>query len=133
MTFINFIQRFSTEKAAIDYFLHIHCNNKLICPYCKATIKVYRYRDRAKVCHCKNCNNSFSLFSNTIFEKSRTDMRKWFYVIHLFLIDKAGISVCRLQKEMGVTYKTAWRMLNMIREAMEDTSWRKIFEMFAKI
>jgi hypothetical protein len=44
---------------------------------------------RAKVCHCRECGNSFPPFSGTIFEKSGTDMRKWFYAAHLILNDKA--------------------------------------------
>jgi transposase-like protein len=133
MTFIEFNQKFPTEKAAIDYFLKIRYKGTLTCPHCGAKVKVYRYRKRAKVCHCKNCNNSFSPFTNTIFEKSSTDMRSWFYAIHLFLNGKKGISGCQLQREIGVTYKTAWRMLKQIREAMGNNDMAKAFSALVEV
>jgi transposase-like protein len=133
MTILEFNNEFPTEKAAIDYFLSVRYNDTLTCPHCGATVRVYRYRERAKACHCKNCNNSFSPFSDTIFEKSSTDMRKWFYAVHLILNDKKGISGCQLQREIGVTYKTAWRMLRLIREAMGNEDMRKSFDIFVEI
>jgi transposase-like protein len=120
MTFSQFEELFPDEKAAIEYYIHIRYDGTLACPHCGAVIKVYRYRKRSKVCHCKNCNNSFSPFAGTIFEKSATPLRKWFYAIHLFLNDRKGRSACYMQRELEVTYKTAWRMLLQIRKAMKS-------------
>jgi hypothetical protein len=74
MIFLEFNRTFPTEKAAIDYFLHVRYNDTLTCPHCGAKVKVYRHRKQAKACHRKNCNCSFSLFSGTIFEKSATSL-----------------------------------------------------------
>jgi len=60
-------------------------------------------------------------------------MRKWFYAIHLVLNGKKGISGCQLQRELGVTYKTAWRMLTLIREAMGNTDMAETFQCFVEI
>jgi transposase-like protein len=133
MTFQEFNQLFPTEKAAADYFLRVRYGDTLTCPHCGAKVKVYCYRKRAKACHCKNCNNSFSPFSNTIFEKSATSLVKWFYAVHLFLNDKKGISGCQLQREIGVTYKTAWRMLQQIRMAMGNADMTKAFSVLVEV
>lgn len=133
MTFFDFMIKFPTEKAVIKYFLKIRYNDVLICPYCGSKVRVQHRNDNLKLCNCHNCNNTFSPFKNTIFEKSSTDLRKWFYAIHLFLNSKKGISGLQLQREIGVTYKTAWRMLKQIRSAMGNTDMSKAFEAMVEI
>ena len=133
MTFLEFNKIFPTDNSVIDYFIKARYKNTLKCPHCEATTQVYRYRNRAKVFKCTFCNNTFSPFSNTIFEKTTTDMRKWFYAIHLVLNAKKGISGCQLQREIGVTYKTAWRILQQIRIAMANEQFKKSFDVLVEI
>ncbi len=133
MTFFDFMEKFPTDKAVIKYFLKIRYNDVLICPHCGSKVRVQHRNDNLKLCNCHNCNNTFSPFKNTIFEKSSTDIRKWFYAIHLFLNSKKGISGLQLQREIGVTYKTAWRMLKQIRSAMGNTDMTKAFEAMVEI
>ena len=117
MTFMELMEKFPTEKAVIGYFLKVRYPSGVCCNHC-GSVKVYQENNYPKVFHCNDCVNSFSPFKHTIFEKSSTDLRKWMYAIHLFLNAKKGISAMQLQREIGVTYKTAWRMLHQIRKAM---------------
>jgi transposase-like protein len=132
VTFYEFNQKFPTDEVAIDYFYQVRYDGKIVCPHCGSKVNLYR-TSRKKVCICHNRENTFSPFSGTIFEKSSTDMRKWFYAIHLILNDKKGISGCQLQREIGVTYKTAWRMLRLIRSAMGNKNMRQTFDVFVEI
>jgi transposase-like protein len=121
----SFMFRFPTEESAIDHFIKIRYGDTLSCPHCGSVTKVYWYKKLPKLCQCKNCNDSFSPFKDTIFEKTTTDLRNWFYAIRLFLKDKKGVSALNLQRELEdddavkVSYKTAWRMLDKIRQVME--------------
>ena len=117
MNFFEFNQLFPSELACINYFITIRYNNQVICRHCERSTISHR-KDTPRLFQCSSCNNSFSIFKDTMFEKSCTDLRKWMYAIHLFNNSKKGISGYQLQREIGVTYKCAWRMLRQIRIAM---------------
>jgi len=126
------MEKFPTEKKIVEHFLTIRYPNGVCCNHCGSS-KVYMRSESIKIFHCNNCKNSFSPFKNTIFEKSSTDLRKWFYAIHLFLNGKKGISGLQLQREIGVTYKTAWRMLQQIRLAMGNAEQKEFFNTIVEI
>jgi len=122
MDVFSFFEKFPTELSVIEYFIKIRYTDKkeAVCPHCGSVGRTSHRKDMPKKFQCNSCNNSFSVFKDTIFEKSDTDLRKWFYAIHLMLNSKKGISGYQLQREIKVTYKTAWRMLKKIREAMSN-------------
>lgn len=122
MNYMEFEKKFQSESEVIDYFLNMRYSGGVKCNFCKSE-NVYQRKDRLKVFDCGFCGRTFSPFKDTIFEKTSTDLKKWFYVIHLFLNAKKGISAKQLQRELGVTYKTAWRMLKQIRKATENKDY----------
>lgn len=133
MNFIQFQQQFPTQQSIISHFIKIRYPNGIICPHCKNQQKISLRRNRPKVVNCNNCHNTFSIFTNTIFEKTSIDLRKWFYVINMFLNAKKGVSALQIQREIGVTYKTAWRMLNKIRYAMGNEDLRNTFGLIVEV
>ena len=134
MNFLEFNKNFPTEEKAIEYFINIRYSNKIICPHCGCVDKIYRRKNnRRKEFVCNNCNNEFSIFKDTIFEKSSTDLRIWFYAINQVLVAKKGISALQLQRDTGVTYKTAWRILNQIRKAMGNDNTKNLFKACVEI
>jgi hypothetical protein len=58
--------------------------------------------------------------AGTPFEKSRTSLRKWFYAMYLFTTSRHGVPAKELQRQLGVTYKCAWRMGHEIRKYMTN-------------
>jgi len=132
MTFMQLVEKFPTQEKIVEYFLTIRYSDGVKCNHCKSD-KVHARSESIKIFHCNNCKNSFSPFKDTIFEKSSTDLRKWLYAIHLFLNGKKGISGMQLQREIGVTYKTAWRMLQQIRLAMGNAEQKEFFNTIVEI
>ena len=132
MTFMELMEKFPTEKSVIEHFLTVRYGESASCNHCGSG-KVYTCSESIKIFHCISCRNTFSPFKNTIFEKSSTDLRKWMYAIHLLLNGKKGISGMQLQREIGVTYKTAWRMLHQIRKAMGNAENKEFFDTIVEI
>lgn len=132
MTFMEFLEMFPSEEKVIKHFVTIRYPAGIACNHC-GSIKVYHRNKTPKVYDCNDCKNTFSIFKDTIFEKTTTDLRKWMYAIHLFLNGKKGISGLQLKRETGVTYKTAWRMLKQIRKAMGNTQNKDLFEAIVEV
>lgn len=76
------------------------------------------YRVSTRKSYSCVCGKQRHPLSGTIFHKSSTPLREWFYVMFLFTISKNGLSAKEIQRHLGVTYKTAWRMGKMIRTLM---------------
>jgi transposase-like protein len=90
MNLFEFMKKFSTEDKAINYFVSLRYKDGAVCPHCGGTKTSHR-SNNVKFFQCNSCNNSFSVFKGTIFEKSDTDFRKWLFAINLFLNAKKGI------------------------------------------
>lgn len=71
---------------------------------------------------CGKCRSQIAPATGTIFEKSSTPLTLWFHAIFVFSNAKSGISAKQLERELGVTYKCAWRMLSEIRKALTQNS-----------
>ena len=69
---------------------------------------------------CDRCGTHVYPLAGTIFEKSTTPLKSWFYAMYLMSTTRAGISAKQLERELGVTYKTAWRMFKQIRSLMAE-------------
>lgn len=90
------------------------------CPKCNRT---GMYSLQAGTSHfvCSCGGHQLSPKKLTIFEKSDTDLYKWFYAMFLMANAKNGVSAKEIERQVGVTYKTAWRMARLIRYAMSQT------------
>jgi hypothetical protein len=63
----------------------------------------------------------------TIFEKSTTSLELWFYAIYLLTSTRGGISAKQLERELGVGYKTAHRMIRQLRPKLVGDRDERLF------
>lgn len=90
------------------------------CARCERPRRFHRTKTRASYT-CDSCGLHVHPMAGTIFEKSTTSLQLWFYAIYLVASTRCGISAKQLERELGVTYKTAHRMMKRIRtELMND-------------
>ncbi len=90
------------------------------CHKCDQRLKKH-YRVKGRTAYaCETCGNHIYPLAGTIFEKSSTPLRIWFHAMYLIGSTRCGISAKQVQRETGVTYKTAWRMFKQIRKLMSE-------------
>jgi transposase len=115
----DFDNEFPTDDACLEWIMNYRFPNGVFCPKCQKVVKHHRVANRS--CYeCDNCGNQVYPTANTIFHKSSTSLRTWFHAIFLMSNTRCGISAKQLQRETGVTYKTAWRMFKQIRSLLGE-------------
>jgi transposase len=112
-------KEFPDDDACLDVIFQKRYGHLEFCPYCAVQTKFYRIRTR-KYYKCPHCAFELYPLANTIFHKSETSLTKWFFAIYLFGNAKNGTSAKELERHLGVTYKTAWRMAKQIRHMMQE-------------
>ena len=116
-TIREFFQQFPDDKACLDHILQVRYGNDSKCPKCEKKTKWSKVTSQ-RAYACQWCGHHTYPCVGTPFEKSRTSLQLWFYAIYLFTSTRSGVSAKELQRQLGVTYKCAWRMGHEIRKHM---------------
>lgn len=121
LTIRDFDRMFPDEDACLEWLKNYLYHDGISCKVCKRVTKHHRIASRPSY-SCDNCGHHVHPTADTIYHKSPTPLRSWFYAVFLMSSTRTGISAKQLQRELGVTYKTAWRMFSQIRKMMaQDT------------
>jgi transposase len=116
---MEFEEMFPNDAACLEYLVKALYPNGIHCPKCQKVTKHYRDTGRPSYT-CEFCGHHVHPMAGTIFQDSATSLKLWFYAIYLMSSTRCGISAKQLERELGVTYKTAWRMFNRIRSLMSN-------------
>jgi hypothetical protein len=95
----------------------------LFCPACSTKSKFHPMSKRRGFA-CQECGHHIFPCAGTVFDRSSTPLMKWFLAIYLLTETRAQMTVAALQAELGVTYKTAWRMRDELRKLMATADYR---------
>jgi len=121
---MEFMARFPDDDACLDYLWrtrfatedgsHAHC------PQCEEVreFKHYNGKQQRQAWSCVACGHYLYPTAGTIFHKSSTALHLWFYAMYIMASTRCGIAAKQLERELGVTYKTAWRMFTLIRNQL---------------
>lgn len=115
---------YSNEDICIKEYEKLKWGASPICAFCSNT-KIYKIK-RNHYYKCSKCRKCFTVKHGTIFQSSNIGLQKWFIAIYLMASHKKGISSVQLSKDIGVTQKTAWFMLQKIRHLLFDHNLGKL-------
>jgi transposase len=118
-TLKDFQKQFSDDATCLEWLRNYLYPDGIFCETCEAVTKHHRVKSRPSY-SCDHCGHHVHPTADTIFHKSPTPLTTWFYAIYLMAQTRCGISAKQIQREMGVTYKTAWRMFKQIRSMLDD-------------
>ena len=117
-------KQFPYDVSCLDLIFKNRYGDLEACPKCGVLEPKFYHVKLRKSYACKDCGYQLNPLAGTIFHKSSTPLRKWFYAMYLFSISKNGVSALELQRHIGVSYPTAHRMEKQIRLLMADDTNR---------
>lgn len=115
---LDLIKAFPNEQTCINHLEELRWNGNVISPFDESS-KVYKCKSNKY--RCKNTGKYFNVRTATLFDNTKIELQKWFLAIYIVTSHKKGISSLQLSKDIDVTQKTAWFMLQRIRNCFGIT------------
>jgi transposase len=117
LTVGEFFARFPDEDACLAHIMEVRYGLRHVCTACGVEGTFHKLANR-RAFSCAHCGDHVYPTAGTVFQDTRTPLQVWFYAIYLFVTTRHGVSGKELERALGVTYKTAWRMGQQIRVLM---------------
>jgi transposase-like protein len=123
----DFLREFPDDEACLTWLWRTRFSpdgERARCPKCdrERVFKRYKTKQQRQSWTCTGCGHHIHPTAGTIFAKSSRPLTDWFYVMYLVSSSRCGIAAKQVERELGCNYKTAWRMLNKVRNALMDQS-----------
>ena len=116
MNIQEFFALFPNDEACLEHLFKERFGEDPACPKC-GQVGTFRKLSKMPAYTC-NCGHHIHPMAGTPFENSRTPLQKWFFAMFIFTTTRNGVSAKEIQRQLGVTYKTAWRIGHKLREYM---------------
>lgn len=117
MSVLDFFKMYPNDDTCLEHVMKQRYGLEHNCASCGKPSKFYKLSNRPAY-SCANCGSHVYPCAGTPFERTRTPLQLWFYAIYLFTTPRHGVPAKELQRQLGVTYKTAWRIAHEIRKLM---------------
>ena len=125
ISLIHLSEMFPDEESATKWFEARMWPDGRYCPHCGSSGTHFADGKNKMPYRCPDCRNYFSVKTNTAMHNSAIPLRKWAFAIYLHLTSLKGVSSMKLHRDIGVSQKSAWYMLQRIREAWGDKALKK--------
>ena len=124
-----FLARFPDDEACLTHIMSVRYGGTVFdCPKCGVIDSVFHRLAKVRAYSCGSCGHHIHPTAGTILHDTRTPLTSWFYAMYLFATTRHGVSAKELQRQLGVTYKTAWRIGQHIRDLTGKTEFQRLLE-----
>ena len=113
-TLREFQDRFPTEESCLEHLFQTRFGGDTECGKCGREPRYHRVKAR-RCYECQWCGHQVYPTAGTPFNRTRTPLRDWFFVMFQLCASRNGVAAKEVERQLGVTYKTAWRMCHEIR------------------
>ena len=117
---VDLLNQYDIEKKCLEKIQMIRWNGNPVCPMCGTEKPYVINKGLGFKCRSKSCLKKFTVKTGLVFERSKIPLQIWFAVLHACTISRTQVSSCRLARDLGITQKTAWSMLNRIRTTLRQ-------------
>ena len=118
-TYKDFATQYATDDACLDAIMERNSPGKrMTCPGCGVIATLFHRITGRRAYACQECGHHYYPCAGTIFEHSSTPLTLWFHAMYLMTATRNGVSGKELQRQLGVTYKCAWRIGHQLRILM---------------
>ena len=123
-TYREFVTMFADDKSCREFLFKLRWNNNFVCPKCKVSSVPWNQTHERLV--CPKCRHQTTVTTGTIFDKTRTPLTTWLEAAWHITTAKNGMSAKTIEQTLGISYRTAWTMLQRFRIAMVHTERTKL-------
>jgi transposase-like protein/predicted RNA-binding Zn-ribbon protein involved in translation (DUF1610 family) len=124
-TFKQFQTGFPDDAACLEAMMKVQFGGtKITCPGCGAVEAQFHAMTKRRAYACQECGHHIYPCAGTIFHKSSTKLTNWFFAMYLMTSTRHGVAAKELQRQIGCTYKTAWRMAHELRKLMASADYQ---------
>ena len=124
-TFKQFQSEYPDDAACLAKLMETNYRGtEITCPACGVEKAKFHPMTARRAYACQECGHHIYPCAGTIFHKSSTNLTKWFFAMYLMTSTRHGVAAKELERQLGVTYKTAWRMAHELRKLMASADNR---------
>ena len=122
------LKMFSTETKSVRWIESVIWGSNPVCPKCNKTDKVREYKPRKHNHYCNRCRRAFTVKTDSVMNGSPLPLQCWAIAIYSVVTARKGVSSLQLSKELGITQKSAWFMLQRVRKACQQGDFKLVGE-----
>jgi len=125
LSLVEFMQRYGSQSQCEQALATARWPNGFVCPACRSNLHTRFERDDRGYWQCRRCRHQTTVTAGTIFASSKLALTTWFLAMHLLTQAKNNVSALELRRQLGVNWRTAWRIKHKLMQVMLERESRR--------